>query len=66
MLFKVEKMTCNHCVRAITGAIQARDPQAKVEADLANSTVRVTGDVKAEDAVSAMHTEGYPARLIAD
>ena len=66
MLFKVEKMSCNHCVRAITGAIQARDPQAKVEADLANGTVRITGDVKAEDVVSAMQTEGYPARLIAD
>jgi len=66
MLFKVEKMSCNHCVRAITGAIQALDPQARVEADLASGTVRVTGDLKAEDAVSAMQAEGYPARLTAD
>jgi len=65
MLFKVEKMSCNHCVRAITGAIQALDPQARVEADLAKGTVQVTGNVTAEDAVSAMQTEGYPARLIA-
>ena len=65
MLFKVEKMSCNHCVRAITGAIQALDPQARVEADLPKGTVQVTGNVTAEDAVSAMQTEGYPARLIA-
>jgi copper chaperone len=66
MLFKVEKMICNHCIRAITDAIQTLDAQARVEADLAKGTVRVTGEVKAEDAVSAMQSEGYPARLIAD
>lgn len=64
MRFKVEKMSCNHCVRAITGAIQALDPQARVEADLASGTVEITGTVQPDAAIAAMLEEGYPARRL--
>ena len=37
---KVEGMTCQHCVRAVTQAIQAEDPRAAVQVDLATGTVR--------------------------
>lgn len=64
--FKVEKMSCNHCVRAVTNAIRELDPQAGVEVDLANGIVQVTGQVAAGDAAAAITAEGYPARLIED
>ena len=35
MLFKVENMSCQHCVSAITRALQALDPAAQVCVDLA-------------------------------
>lgn len=66
MRFKVEKMSCNHCVRAVTNAIRELDPQARVEVDLANGIVQVIGQVPAEDAAGAMTAEGYPARRIED
>lgn len=66
MRFKVEKMSCNHCVRAVTSAVQALDPQASVEVDLASGIVRVTGQVTAEAAAAAMTAAGYPARRIED
>ncbi len=66
MRFKVDKLSCNHCVRAVTNAIRELDPQALVEVDLANGIVQVTGQVPADAAASAMTAEGYPARRIED
>ena len=37
---KVAGMTCGHCVKAVTQAIQALDPAAKVEVVLAEALVR--------------------------
>ena len=39
---KVAGMTCQHCVRAVTQAIQAEDPRAAVQVDLAAGPVRAT------------------------
>ena len=36
---KVSGMSCGHCVKAVTGAIQAKDPAAKIVVDLAAGTV---------------------------
>ncbi len=63
MLFSVQKMTCGHCVRAVTAAIQALDPAAAVEVDLAAGTVRVSGTVDAEAVIRAIGEEGYPAKV---
>lgn len=63
MLLKVEKMTCSHCVRAVTAAVRALDPGAEVEVDLATGSVRVTGAVEPEAAAAAIREEGYPARV---
>jgi copper chaperone len=64
MLLDVQKMTCNHCVRAVTNAVQALDPQAKVEVNLADGRVRVDGSVDAEAAVNAIREQGYTVRVI--
>jgi len=39
--FEVQDMTCGHCARTITQAVQALDPAAKVQIDLATHRVAI-------------------------
>ncbi|HET9693871.1 MAG TPA: cation transporter [Steroidobacteraceae bacterium] len=65
MLLDVRKMTCNHCVRSVTTAVHALDPDAKVEVDLAQGLVRVEGGrVDAEAAAKAIREDGYEVRVL--
>ena len=59
MKFDVEGMTCGHCVRAITKAIHALQPAARVDVDLASGTVSIDGDIEPAFAAAAIETEGY-------
>lgn len=64
MLLEVRKMTCNHCVRAVTEAIHGVHPAAAVEVDLGRGTVRIDGDVNADAAATAIREEGYEVRVL--
>lgn len=64
MQFQVDKLSCQHCVRAVTEAIKARDAQATVTVDLALKQVAVTSALPAERVIEALTEEGYPARLL--
>lgn len=57
--FKVSGMSCGHCVRAITSAVQAGDEQARVEVDLASQIVQVESQQALEQVVAAIRAEGY-------
>ncbi len=52
-------MSCDHCVRAITQAIRARDPGAEVRVDLAAGTVRAETRLGREAVAEAVAEEGY-------
>ena len=65
MKFKVSGMSCGHCVRAITNAVQALDPQARVEADLARAEVCIVSQQPAAALLDAIREEGYAAELLA-
>lgn len=41
--FKVEKMGCGGCAKAVTHAVHAVEPKAGVEVDLGAKLVTVTG-----------------------
>jgi copper chaperone len=58
--YLVDDMTCGHCVRAITEAVHAVDPDAQVEIDLAQHRVRVD-PIRADDAAlrAAITDAGY-------
>ena len=58
-IFKVQGMTCGHCVRAVTAALQGVDPQAQVEVDLAAKEVRVESEAEARALIEAIREEGY-------
>lgn len=64
MKFTVEGMTCGHCVRAVTRAIHALSPDARVDVDLGAGIVTVIGDVDADQAAAAIAAQGYPATAI--
>jgi len=56
---KVGGMTCGHCVKAVTAAIQAKDPAANVEVSLAEGLVHVITTLPASAVASAVTEEGY-------
>ncbi len=52
-------MTCGHCVKAVTQAIQALDPAAKVEVVLAEGLVRAETTLSPTVIAAALAEEGY-------
>jgi copper chaperone len=56
---QIPNMTCGHCVRVVTEAVKAADPEAKVEIDLPAHQVRI--DTRAERAavVAQLSEAGY-------
>ncbi|MDB5815154.1 MAG: hypothetical protein JWN23_2271 [Rhodocyclales bacterium] len=57
--FRVEDMSCAHCVDSITQAVKAADPNAAVEIDLPAHIVRVESELAGEDIVAAITEAGY-------
>ena len=64
MQFRVENMSCGSCVKHITQAIAAIDPNAKVDVNIADKKVTVDSVASAQDIEAALAEDGYPARVI--
>ncbi|MGF6206264.1 heavy-metal-associated domain-containing protein [Pseudomonas sp. ADAK2] len=62
-VFNVQGMSCGHCVKAITQAVQAKDPAASVRVDLATKEVGVESGLTAEQVIAAITEEGYDAKV---
>lgn len=60
--FQVSGMSCQHCVRAVTTAVQTVDPAATVAVDLAAGTVRVDSAAQAARIAGAIREEGYAVK----
>ena len=57
---KVSGMTCGGCINAITRAVQAKDPQATVQADLATQIVNLETSLSAAEAGQLITDAGFP------
>jgi copper chaperone len=57
--FEIPNMTCGHCVRAITEAVHAADPAAKVQADLQQHRVQVETSAAREAVATQLVEAGY-------
>jgi copper chaperone len=57
--FTVTGMTCGHCEKAVTRAIQDADPQAKVTIDRSQNKVDVESTQARETLAKAIAEEGY-------
>jgi len=58
--FDVQGMTCGHCEKAVTQAVQSVDPQAKVTIDRPAGKVQVQSNEPREAIARAIAEEGYP------
>jgi copper chaperone len=54
-------MTCNHCVRTVTAAVQRVDAQARLDVDLSQHKVRIESTQAADKFRKELADEGYPA-----
>ncbi|QKV62184.1 heavy-metal-associated domain-containing protein [Pseudomonas sp. 43A] len=63
-VFNVQGMSCGHCVKAITNAVQARDPAASVRVDLVAKEVGVESAMSADQVIEAIREEGYEVKLV--
>lgn len=60
---QVKGMSCQHCVKAVTQAIQAQDGNATVSVALQQGTVTVQTTLSREATVQAITDEGYEVQL---
>ncbi|AZF08900.1 Copper chaperone [Pseudomonas sp. R2-37-08W] len=58
-VFKVQGMTCGHCVRAVTQAVRSQDADAEVTVDLAAKQVSVQSKLDREAIAGLIKEEGY-------
>ncbi|AUL47114.1 heavy metal transport protein [Bordetella trematum] len=62
-VFIVNDMTCGHCVKAITNAVQAVLPGASVEVDLARHEVKVEPGEPRAAIEAAIRDAGYDPKI---
>jgi copper chaperone len=60
MEFDIPDMSCGHCVKAITKAIQELDEDAMISIDLPGKKVKVQTAVDRPTVASALTEAGYP------
>jgi len=58
-VFDVQGMSCNHCSKAVTKAVQQLDPQAQVQVDLPGKKVEVESTQTRQAIAKAIADEGY-------
>jgi len=58
---KITGMTCQHCVRAATEALQAVPGVVRVEVDLASGLAQVQGSADQAALAAAVRAAGYGA-----
>ena len=61
--FTVSDMSCNHCVGAITKAVQDAFPTAHLDFDLENHKVRVEDVPGADEVKAVIEAAGYTPKL---
>ncbi len=58
-VFEVQGMTCGHCERAVTHAIQGVDAQAQIKIDRSANRVEVDSSASRDALQAAIAEEGY-------
>jgi copper chaperone CopZ len=57
--FKVEDMTCGHCVSRVTKAVKAVDYQAEVDISLRDKRVNIRSSAAQDEIAQAIKDAGY-------
>lgn len=56
---QIPNMTCGHCVRAVTEAVKAADPEAQVTIDLPTHRVQVQTRAEPQKVLAQLKEAGY-------
>lgn len=59
----VPDMSCNHCVAAISAAIESVNNDASMEFDLTQRQVKIESSAPAERIKAAIEEAGYPSEV---
>ena len=59
MEFRIDSMSCGHCVQAVTEAVRSVDPRAVVEVDLERHRVTVETTESRAALAAALSEAGY-------
>lgn len=65
MEFLVPRLNCGGCVRGVTRAVKAVDPDAEVVCDLQTQIVSVATSAAPEPIFASLAEVGYPGRPVA-
>lgn len=57
--FQLPTMTCQHCVKVVTQTVQAADPDARIEIDLAVHRLQVETGVGRDELAARLADAGY-------
>ena len=66
LMFRVEDMTCGHCASAIASAVAEVDREARVEVNVGDKIVSVSGDTPESDIAEAIRQAGYTPQRVAE
>lgn len=61
LTLQIPAISCGHCARSITEAVQELDPAAKVEVDIAAKRASIETSVPTADVLARLDEEGYSA-----
>jgi copper chaperone len=61
-IYRVDGMSCDGCVRAVTNAIRKSDPSAFIHVDLRGGTVSVAGAASEHQIRQAIERAGFEYR----
>lgn len=61
-VFEVQGMTCGHCEKSVTQAVQRLDPQAVVHIERAQNRVVVDSSADKSALAASIQEEGYSVR----
>lgn len=64
LLMKVDGMTCEGCVAAVTRTVKRLDPEAEVSVDLEHGRLAVTTRAQTLEISDALARAGYEARAM--
>ncbi len=64
LTFKIDDMTCGHCVASITKAIQELDRQATIAADVQSHVVQIASAANSEAIEAAIRDAGYTPQAL--
>ena len=62
--FRVPDMSCGRCAGSIARAIASVDAGARIEVDIPNRLVRITGEAAEPELATAMAEAGYPTQEV--